>query len=71
MKPECGFYAVNGKHCVLSGHCIVCHEEQPPELKKGETIILKNFGALDGDYKITNVKNGVLSLEFVKGEQDA
>lgn len=62
----CGFYAVNGKHCVISGKCIVCHEEQPPELAKGQTITLKNFGPLDGDYKITNIKNGTLSLEFVK-----
>lgn len=24
MTYECGFYAVNQKHCVIKGHCVVC-----------------------------------------------
>lgn len=62
----CGFYAVNGKHCVIGSKCIVCHEEQPPELKKGDTIALRNFGELDGDWKIKDLRNGTMSLELVK-----
>lgn len=62
----CGFYAVNGKHCVIGDKCVVCHEAQPPELKKGDTIALRNFGALDGDWKIKDLRNGTMSLEFVK-----
>ena len=26
MRYECGFYAVNQKHCVINGHCAVCKE---------------------------------------------
>lgn len=66
MSAECGFYAVNGKHCVLNSMCIVCKAPEPPELKKGEEITLQNFGGLDGTYRITNIKNGTLSLELVK-----
>jgi len=25
----CGFYAINGKHCMLNGHCCVCKQLQP------------------------------------------
>ena len=62
----CGFYAVNGKHCVIGSKCVVCNQEQPPELKKGDTITLQNFGALDGDWRIKDLRNGVLSLELAK-----
>lgn len=26
MTYICGFYAVNGKHCIINGHCVVCRE---------------------------------------------
>lgn len=25
MNYVCGFYAVNKKHCMINGHCVVCH----------------------------------------------
>lgn len=63
---ECGFYAVNGKHCVINGKCVVCKEVAPPELKSGEIITLKDFGPLDGTYRITGLFAGTLKLELVK-----
>lgn len=29
QKPKypCGFYELNGKHCVINGHCVVCKVE--------------------------------------------
>lgn len=69
MTTECGFYAVNGKHCVINSHCVVCKAQCGPEiqkLKKDMEITLKDFGALDGTYKITDLKNGTLSLEFLR-----
>lgn len=66
METVCGFYTVNGKHCVLTDHCIVCKLPTGPKLEKGQIITLENFGAADGQYKITNLKNGTLSLEYIK-----
>lgn len=66
MKPECGFYAVNGKHCVINDHCVVCRQPAAPELSKGQTIVLKDFGALDGTYRIVGLFEGTLKLEFVR-----
>lgn len=28
MDYVCGFYAVNGKHCWINGHCVVCKETE-------------------------------------------
>lgn len=66
MNAECGFYAVNGKHCVINGSCVVCKKPDEPQLEKGDTITLSNFGAADGTYKILDIKNGTMKLEFVK-----
>lgn len=66
MNTECGFFAVNGKHCIINDQCIVCKATEPPKLVKGETITLTNFGSLDGTYNITDIKNGTLKLEFLK-----
>lgn len=27
-KYICGFYAVNGKHCIIKGKCVVCGEKE-------------------------------------------
>lgn len=27
MNYICGFYAVNQKHCVIKGHCVVCNKK--------------------------------------------
>ena len=64
MKPECDFYLMNGKHCVVNSMCIVCREPAEPQLNKGDVIELKNFGGLDGKYKIALIKNGTIKLEF-------
>ena len=64
MAAVCGFYAVNNKHCVINGKCVVCHELATPALTKGQLITFTNFGALDGTYKIADIKNGTLKLEF-------
>lgn len=65
-NPDCGFYAVNGKHCVINGACIVCKKADQLQLKKGDTITLKDFGPADGNYRIAGLNNGTLKLEFVK-----
>lgn len=66
MNPECGFFAVNGKHCVINGTCVVCRKPDEPQLEKGQVIKLVNFGAADGEYTITDIKNGTMKLELVK-----
>ena len=61
-----GKYAANGKHCVISGKCVVCKEPAPAELRQGDTITLKDFGPLDGTYRIAGLFKGTLKLELVK-----
>lgn len=62
----CGFYAVNGKHCVINGRCVVCKEPAEKQFTKGEVINLAGFGPLDGKYRIVGLFEGTLKLEFVK-----
>lgn len=31
MRYECGFYAVNKKHCWINGHCVVCRVQEIKE----------------------------------------
>lgn len=65
-KPACEFYETNGRHCVIMDDCIVCRTPQPPALAKGQEIGFKNFGNIDGTYRIVNIKDGRLQLEFLK-----
>jgi hypothetical protein len=65
---ECGFFAVNGKHCVIGDHCVVCRAPAPRELTKGEEITFSGFGeALDNyTWRIVGVFDGAIKLELVK-----
>lgn len=65
-QTECGFFAVNGKHCVIGDHCVVCQKPNMPKLQKGEEIVLQNFGEADGTYKIINIYDNKLKLEFLR-----
>lgn len=67
VKPACTFYEANGRHCVIMDDCIVCRKPQPPALAKGQEITFKNFGSIDGTYKIAEFRNGTLKLEYLKG----
>ena len=62
----CGFYAVNGQHCIINSHCVVCKAPEAVQLKKGQSIKLVDFGGLDGEYLIKDTHKGVLRLELIK-----
>lgn len=65
-RPLCQFETDNGKHCVLLDNCIQCRTPQPPELRRGEEVTFSGFGELDGKYKIEHIKDGRLTLTYVK-----
>lgn len=66
MSYECGFYAVNGRHCVINDHCVVCKATDAPQLAKSEVITLPD-GPLAGTYKVKGIQDGKLALEFLNG----
>lgn len=42
MTYPCGFAAVNnGKHCIINGHCVVCHStlERRLQLASGVEVL--------------------------------
>lgn len=67
MSNNCGFYLLNGKHCVINTKCAVCRASVEPgtTIAKGDKITLQGFGPADGSYKVKDLKNGTLSLEFI------